>query len=155
MAIDIITLALARKYTKDTANALGAVRGAPCMIDSIVDTGDANVVTFGWIGTDGTHQTSALTVHHGTGVADMEINEAGHLICRMTDGTSIDVGQLPVGGSGSCDPEGCTCLTSNTATDDDVDPLLNAIGLHDMTTALLLDELNNLLTDESNNVLTT
>lgn len=63
--IDILTLALARKYTKETANALGAVKGAPCTIESIEDTGDANIVTFGWTGTDGTHQTSTMIIPHG------------------------------------------------------------------------------------------
>jgi hypothetical protein len=153
MAIDIITLALARKYTKDTANALGAVRGAPCMIDSIVDTGDANVVTFGWTGLDGTHQTSEMIVRHGAGIADMNIDDTGLLTCTLTDGTVIEVGQLPTGNC--CDPDTCTCITDNMATDDDVDPLLTAIGLYDMTAAALMDELNNLLTDEVDNVLTT
>lgn len=154
MAIDIITLALARKYTKDTANALGAVKGAPCTIDSIVDTGDANVVTFGWTGTDGTHQTSTMTVKHGVGVADMKLDDTGMLTCTLSDGTIIDVGEIPVGGN-CCDPDTCTCITDQIATDDDVDPLLTAIGLYDMTAAALMDELNNLLTDEVDNVLTT
>ena len=65
MAIDVLTLAIRRKYTQQTANALGAVKGAPCTIESIVDTGDANVVTFGWTGSDGAHQTSTMTIPHG------------------------------------------------------------------------------------------
>ena len=155
MAIDIITLALARKYTKDTANAQGAVRGAPCTIDSIVDNGDANVVTFGWTGTDGTHQTSTMTVKHGVGIADLKIDDVGKLTCTLTDGTIIDVGEIPLGDGACCDPDTCTCITSQLATEDDVDPLLTAIGLFDATSAVLIDESSNVLTDEVDNTLTT
>lgn len=153
MAIDIITLALARKYTKDTANALGAVKGADCTISSIVDTGEANVVTFGWTGEDGTQQTAEMEVRHGVGIAGMAIVD-GMLTCTLSDGTVLEVGELPAAtdGSGVCDPE--ACLEGQTATDDDVDPLLDAIGLYDMTTAYLLDELENMLTDDTDALLT-
>lgn len=63
--IDVLTLAVARKFTTETVNGLGALKGAACTIDSIVDTGDANVVTFGWTGSDGSHQTSVMTIPHG------------------------------------------------------------------------------------------
>ena len=63
--IDVLTLAIARKFTTETVNGLGALKGAACTIDSIVDTGDANVVTVGWTGADGTHQTSVMTIPHG------------------------------------------------------------------------------------------
>jgi len=154
--IDVLTLAVARKFTTETVNGLGALKGAACSIDSIVDTGDANVVTFGWTGEDGAHQTSAMTIKHGAGVAGMAIDESGMLVCTLTDGTVIDVGRLPNGGisgGGSCNPE--DCLTDQIATDDDIDPLLSAIGLEDMSTAYLLDELNQMLTDEGDLYLTT
>ena len=80
MAIDILTLAMARKYTQATANALGAVRGAPCTIESIVDNGDANVVTFGWTGADGTHQTSTMAIPHG-----MSDEEKAELEARLIE----------------------------------------------------------------------
>lgn len=154
MAIDLLTLASARKFTKDTANALGAVKGAPCTIDSIVDTGDANIVTFGWTGADGSYQTTTMTTRHGIGIADMQIDDAGMLKCILSDGTVIEVGEI-VSGNNCCDSGSCSCIAGNIASDDDVDPLLTAIGLYDMTTTLLLDELNNLLINESNDVLTT
>lgn len=76
MAVDILTLAMARKFTKDTANALGAVKGAPCMIESIVDTGDANIVTFKWTGMDGAEQTTAMTIPHGMTLEEQAALEA-------------------------------------------------------------------------------
>lgn len=74
MGIDIVTLALARKYVNDTANALGAVKGAPCTIKAVEETDSGNIITFGWIGTDGSEQTTQITIRHGTG--EVEINEA-------------------------------------------------------------------------------
>lgn len=81
-----------------------------------------------------------MTVKHGVGVADLKIDDTGMLTCTLTDGTIIDVGQLPTGEGNCCDPDSCTCITSMMATDADVDPLLTAIGLYDMTAAQLLDE---------------
>lgn len=63
--IDVLTLAVAKKYTRDTANALGAVKGAPCTILSIENDGEFSIVLFGWTGTDGTQQTSTLMIPNG------------------------------------------------------------------------------------------
>lgn len=63
--MDIVTYALAKKYTEDTANALGAVKGAPCTIQSITETADAIVVIFSWTGTNGATQTSTMTIPKG------------------------------------------------------------------------------------------
>ena len=153
--MDIITYALCRRYVRDTAIGLGAVMGAPCTIESIIDTGDANVVTFKWTGTDGTERVSEMIVRHGIGIADMNIDDTGLLTCTLTDGTIIDVGQIPLGNADCCNHDTCTCITNQLATNDDVDPLLEAIGLFDATSAVLLDEFNNVLTDELNNILTT
>lgn len=142
MAIDIITLALARKYTKDTANALGAVKGAPCTIESITSDDIGTTVVYGWTGTDGTHQTSSALIKHGVGIADLKIDGEGMLTCTLTDGTLLEVGKIS--GTGSCctdDPDAvCPCVSNLFATDDDVDPLLEAIGLFDSISAVLTDE---------------
>ena len=92
-----------------------------------------------------------MTVKHGVGVADLKIDDTGMLTCTLTDGTIIDVGEIPLGNGACCDPDTCTCITNQMATDDDVDPLLTAIGLFDATSATLIDEINNILTDEVNN----
>lgn len=74
MGIDIVTLALARKYVNETANALGAVKGAPCTIKAVEETDIGNIITFGWVGADGSEQTTQITVRHGTG--EVDVNEA-------------------------------------------------------------------------------
>ena len=65
MAIDILTLALARSYTKSSLVGLGALRGANCTIKSIVETASGSTVTFEWTGTDGSTQTSQLNIENG------------------------------------------------------------------------------------------
>lgn len=72
MGIDILTLALARKYTNEALNGAGALKGSACTIESIVDDGAGNLVTFAWIGADGTKQTSTMYVKHGVGADELQ-----------------------------------------------------------------------------------
>lgn len=44
--MDVITLALAKKFTKDTASQFGAVKGAPCKISKVEDKEDTTEITF-------------------------------------------------------------------------------------------------------------
>lgn len=64
--MDIITYALARKYTDQTVIGLGGLKGAPCTISSIVHQDGHNIVTFEWTGTDGSTQTTEMIVDDGT-----------------------------------------------------------------------------------------
>lgn len=66
MAIDIITKALANKYTNDSADALGAVKGAPCTIKSVEQVTGGNKITFEWTSNSGTKQTTSVVVKDGT-----------------------------------------------------------------------------------------
>lgn len=45
-AISVVTLALAKKYTKDTAAGMGAVKGAPCKIKKTEKIDGQNIITF-------------------------------------------------------------------------------------------------------------
>lgn len=65
MSIDILTYALAKKYVDKSINGLGAIKGAPCEISSIEETEDASIVTFRWVGADGTEQTQQMVIPHG------------------------------------------------------------------------------------------
>ena len=64
--MDAVTLALAKKYTKDTADSLGSLRGAPCTIKSAVHQDGVNTITFEWTGTSGAKQTTVIRVWDGT-----------------------------------------------------------------------------------------
>lgn len=96
--MDVITYALARKYVEDTAIALGAVKGAPCRIQSIVEDDDKSTITFAWTGDDGTNKTSVLTVKNGLKIIGIDFNDANELVCTMSDGTELKTSPLKVGG---------------------------------------------------------
>ena len=72
MGLSITTLALARKYTKDSLIGLGAVKGAPCTITNIIENPDEIIVTFGWEGTDGSSQSSTITIPTGADGKSLE-----------------------------------------------------------------------------------
>lgn len=62
----IIAYALAKKYVKESLVGVGAIKGAPCTIQSITSDSDGNsVVTFKWTATDDTERTSTMTVLKG------------------------------------------------------------------------------------------
>ena len=63
--MDIVTLALARKYVEETAQGLGAVKGSPCTIKSITEGEDGSTVVFAWTGVDGVEQTSTTFLPRG------------------------------------------------------------------------------------------
>ncbi len=93
--MDIITLSLAKKYTANTADALGAVKGAPCKIQEIEQVSDGNVITFEWKGDSGQVQTRTMKVQdgaQGVSVQSAVVTQEGHLILTLTDGTSVDCG---------------------------------------------------------------
>lgn len=64
--MDVVTLALAKKFTKDTVIGLGAIQGKNCTIDNIVHQNGQNIVTFKWTGDDGTVRTRTMEVEDGT-----------------------------------------------------------------------------------------
>lgn len=65
MALDLITLAAAKGYVGETADSLGAVKGAPATIKSITEIDGGHRVTFEWTGTSGKKETSTLDVMNG------------------------------------------------------------------------------------------
>lgn len=96
--MDIIDIAIAKAYVNATADGLGAVTGAPCTIKSTEKTEDGNIVTFEWTGNSGVTQTSQITVEDGEdgiSVVSMEIDSNNHLVCTMSDGSTIDAGEMP------------------------------------------------------------
>ena len=58
-------LQLAKAYVRKTADALGAVKGAPCTIKSIEPTETGQRITFEWTGNSGTKQTATLELSNG------------------------------------------------------------------------------------------
>lgn len=99
----IIALNQAKKYTAESLNGLGALKGANCVIESIDTVPEGNRVTFSWTGTDGTIETSTMIVENGidgndgtngVGVSKIEkINTVGLVDTyriTFTDNTTYD-----------------------------------------------------------------
>lgn len=63
--MDILTLSIAKKYTAETTDGLGAIKGAPCTVKSVEQTATGNKVTFEWTGNSGAKETSTLEVLNG------------------------------------------------------------------------------------------
>lgn len=89
--MDIMTLAMAKAYVDDTANALGAVKGAPATIESITPVDGGNEVVFAWTGTDGTKQTQTMFVPSGSSVdLDTTLTQSGNAADAKATGEAIN-----------------------------------------------------------------
>jgi len=71
-------LVISRKYTDDTAEGMGAVKGKNAIVSSIQDVHGGHNVTFAWYLDDGTYLTETMFVADGAGIEDKIeiINEA-------------------------------------------------------------------------------
>ncbi len=103
MAIDIITLALAKKYTDTEIAGGGAIKGKNCVISDISAITGGNRVTFQWTLDNGTVQTGTMDVmdgedgeqgETGLGVKSVTVNNSNHLIVTYDDDTTEDAGEI-------------------------------------------------------------
>ena len=102
---------LSRKFTEDTADALGAVKGAPCEIEKIeYDEEEGTVtITFSWIGTSGQVQTDTAVLRNGKDGEDGKdgsqveveplLNKGTKIATVTIDGVDYDL-YAPNGGGG-------------------------------------------------------
>ena len=58
--------AASTSYTNEALVGVGALKGAPCTIKSVVKKDGQNIITLGWTGTDGTQQETKVYVDDGT-----------------------------------------------------------------------------------------
>lgn len=65
MGISVATLALAKKFTKETAQQMGAVKGAPCTVESVEKEGKINTVTLQWENDQGETETTTVQIVDG------------------------------------------------------------------------------------------
>ena len=99
--MDIVTLALAKAFTKKTVDGLGALKGANAVITSITKENGISTVTFEWTGTSGIKETDSIQVKDGengdTGlsVKSLSIDENEHLIITYSDNSTEDAGAIP------------------------------------------------------------
>lgn len=95
----IEVLAIAKKFTKDTAIQFGAVKGAPCVVSGAKYDSDGNtVITLAWQNDDGERRTRDITIQKGIdggdgiSIVSVELNEDNHLIITYSDHTTTDAG---------------------------------------------------------------
>lgn len=97
MGLSVVTLALAKKYTKDTVLGGGAIVGKNVIITSITPIENGNRVTFSYTLDDGTQQTSEMDVmngERGPAIIKAEINDDKELIFTFSDGTTLNAGTV-------------------------------------------------------------
>ena len=98
--MDIITYVLSRKYTDKTVKGLGALKGAPCKVESIVPIQGGQRITLSWETDDGIKETQSFDVMDGEdgadgiGISSVSINGSYHLIVTYSNGTSVDAGSV-------------------------------------------------------------
>ena len=95
--MDILTYALAKKYTQKSLDGLGAVKGANCTIKSTTPKDNGTEIVFEWTGISGTKETTTILVKNGeqgNGIAKVEKIKTVDLVdtYRMTfdDGSTFE-----------------------------------------------------------------
>lgn len=87
--------ALSKKYTADTADSLGSLKGAPAKIKSIEKSSDGyNVVTFEWEGTSGAKETGTMRVDDGISISQVLVDENNDMTIIRSDGSEISGGHI-------------------------------------------------------------
>ena len=119
-----LALALAKKYVQETADGLGAVKGASCTIKSVEQTDTGQKITFEWTGDSGNKQTSTLELSNGPK------GEQGPQGMQGPAGPKGDTGEVgPKGDKG--DPgESLSVMVNGTK----YDPVNGVINLPDYST---------------------
>lgn len=96
MAIDLVTLALAKKYTKRSLVGLGALKGAPAEVKSIISDDTKTTVTMEWTSKDTLlKEQKSFEIYNGKGITNITIDDDAHLQILLSDGSKIDAGLLP------------------------------------------------------------
>ena len=98
----LTAFALSKKYTEETAEEFGALKGASCQIQSIVAITGGNRITFLWENSSGATRTSTLDVmdgEDGLSIVSATIGADDHLILTLSNGTTLDAGEIPTAAS--------------------------------------------------------
>ena len=91
--MDAATYALCKKYVNNSLIGIGALKGAPCEVDTVVKTGGITTVTLKWEDTAGGIHNESFDILDGTSVTSATINSSGNLIITLSNGISIDCGK--------------------------------------------------------------
>lgn len=104
--MDVISLALSRKFTSDTASEFGALKGAAAQIQSITNITDSESkvigkrINFLWENTAGETRTESCDIMYGEkgdtglGVKSVDVDASNHLIVTYDDDSTEDAGEI-------------------------------------------------------------
>lgn len=106
--MDIISYILSKKYTDNTVDGLGGIKGAPCTVKSVVDIDGGKRITLEWESNSGVKQTQSFDIMDGEDGANVvewsQIQQSGTKIAEINiNGVSTDVYAPTDGGGGSLD----------------------------------------------------
>lgn len=93
----IIAYILSKKYTNDTVIGMGAIKGAACQVQSINKVNKTTTITLEWEDNLGTSHTQSFDIEDGldgVSVTGATIKPNGHLELTLSNGNSIDCGQV-------------------------------------------------------------
>ena len=93
----VIAYILSKKYTNDTAIGMGAVKGAPCQVESIDKVNKTTTITLKWEDNLGASHTQSFDIEDGldgVSIVGATINSTGNLILTLSDTTTIDCGKV-------------------------------------------------------------
>lgn len=76
MGLSAVTYALSKRYTNDSLIGIGALKGAPCKIKSIVKKDGLNIITFEWKDDLGNTHESKLEVDDGTPIYEWKSGDS-------------------------------------------------------------------------------
>ena len=93
----IIAYILSKKYVDDTVIGMGAIKGAPCQVQSIDKVDGVTTITLKWEDNLGDTHTQTFEIDDGVdgiSVVSIQVDSNNHLIFELSDGTTIDCGEV-------------------------------------------------------------
>lgn len=107
--MDLTVLSLSKKYTADSMEGAGAVKGKPCQIQSITEIEGGKRITFLWVDNSEVEHTSVLDVMNGAKGEQGEVGPQGIQGPKGNDGANGPQGiQGPQGLQGEVGAQGLT-----------------------------------------------
>lgn len=94
--MDLIVYSLLKKYIKKSLVGMGALKGAPCQVQSVEKVDGVTTVTLKWKDNEDVNHTTSFDIDDGIGVVGAHTDSDNHLVFEMSDGTEIDVGVITV-----------------------------------------------------------
>ena len=108
--MDLVAVAIAKKYIEESLAGSGALKGAPCTIKSITPENGGNTITFEWTDSDGATQTDSMFVADGATGPQGDPGETGAKGDKGDKGDKGEPGEKgdpgPTGAQGIPGPQG-------------------------------------------------